>query len=584
MRSILASIATAVVLLHASLARAVTQPNGTTIPTPTLYCDSGNPGGLSAIFACQCTQSGVCNIGATCPGGSASCDPGTNGTCETTIWHSANDNSCIPSNQSGLDPVKDAAVTPETFHPTCALTFTLLSRGTAIFKNVFGWYNVTGSKPAPSDLHPMLGCNDTAGKAVTLDLSSEPAYKGGDIGFFLLTPESHASKGTCDSGDCCPSLSRLSSGVGYVYYSERKYNPDQAGANSFVHLLTYDSHISTQKFYFAWEDIFGGNDNEFTDLVTSVDGVECSGGGQSCDTGTPGACAMGISACSQGKLGCESAIKPSAEKCNGVDDDCNGKVDDGATCPDKGQICYQGKCVKSCAGGEFPCAGGTTCDDKSGLCVDPKCVGVTCTGDTVCHAGKCAAVCDGVVCPHGQTCVGNACVDLCAGVACSAGEVCRDGVCLPGCGSCSGVTCASPLSCDKSTHDCVDPSCPGGCAAGTYCKNGSCVDDCNGAVCPDGQTCQNGTCGASGSGGSGGGLSLDGGNTTDGGGGTSGGIGYSPPSSGSGGGCGCLVAGDPRNDDGGLVLFAFGALLIGFRRRRAASCQDAARRTSGNLE
>jgi len=565
MRNALASIAAAIVLCHASFARAVTQPNGTTIPTPTLYCDSGQPGGLSAVFACACTQNGVCNIGASCPGGSSQCDPGKNGTCEATIWHSVNDNSCIPSNQSGLDPVTDAATTPETFHPTCALTFTLLSRGTAIFKNVFGWYNVTGSKPLPSDLHPMLGCSDTTGKSVVLDLSSEPAYKGGNVGFFLLTPESHASKGTCDSGDCCPSLSRLQSGTGYVYYSEKKYNPDQA-ASAFVHLLIYDSHLSTQKFYFAWEDMFGGNDNEFTDLVTSVEGVECSGGGESCDTGQPGACAMGITSCSAGKLDCQSAIKPRTETCNGVDDDCNGKVDDGATCPDSGHICYQGTCVKSCAGGEFPCAGGATCDDKSGLCVDPKCVGVSCTGDTVCRAGKCAAACDGVVCPHGQTCVGNACVDLCKGATCAAGEVCRDGVCLPGCGSCSGVTCKSPLTCDSTTHDCVDPSCPAGCPTGQFCKSGSCVDNCDGAVCPDGQTCHNGQC-ASGAANPDGGLPApDGGLGGNGSGGSSAANPENLPTTQPA--CSCIVAGGTQSGESGLAFLAFGALLLGFARRR----------------
>ena len=30
---------------------------------------------------------------------------------------------------------------PETFHPTCALTYEVLSRGTASFQNAFGWYN-----------------------------------------------------------------------------------------------------------------------------------------------------------------------------------------------------------------------------------------------------------------------------------------------------------------------------------------------------------------------------------------------------------------------------------------------------------
>jgi hypothetical protein len=35
------------------------------------------------------------------------------------MWHSWNDDSCIPSNVSGLDPYAEAATVPETFHPTC---------------------------------------------------------------------------------------------------------------------------------------------------------------------------------------------------------------------------------------------------------------------------------------------------------------------------------------------------------------------------------------------------------------------------------------------------------------------------------
>lgn len=577
MRSLLASIAVAFVVLHASLARALSQPNGTTVPSPDLYCNSGQPGGLLAIFACQCTQSGVCNIGASCPGGSTQCDLGQNGTCESTIWHSPNDNTCIPSNHSGLDPVAEAAVKPETFHPTCALTFKLLSRGTAIFQDIFGWYNVTGSAPALSDLHPMLNCGDTIGKSVVLNLQNEPAYTGGDIGFFLATPESHTAKGTCDGGNCCASIARLQSGVGYVYYSQREYNPDAAGANSYIHLLTYKSHIAAHRFYFAWEDIFGGSNDDFTDLVTSVDGVECSGAGQPCKTGQPGACSEGITACSGGTVTCEPAVKPQPERCNGVDDDCNGKVDDGATCPNPGQVCYQGQCVNNCSGVEFPCAAGLSCDHTSGLCVKPSCVGVTCAGGKVCRAGQCVAPCQGVVCPHGQTCVGDACVNLCAGVKCASGQVCRDGVCLPGCGACSGVVCAPPLTCDATSHDCIDPSCPGGCAAGTYCKSGSCVSDCSGAICPSGQTCQNGQCVANGAGG-GGGVFFDAGVAGSSGQGASagsGGTSSSAPLPYSNSGCGCAVPGRTGDADwpnGALGLLAlagvFAANEVRRRRRR----------------
>ncbi|HQP36030.1 MAG TPA: hypothetical protein PLI95_12660, partial [Polyangiaceae bacterium] len=91
------------VTLFSIPAAAVTQP-GDTKPIPyDMGCASGKPAGLLATFACVCDQPGVCNIGDPCSGGSTSCDDGQNGTCESTIWHEYNDNTCIPSNHSGLD-------------------------------------------------------------------------------------------------------------------------------------------------------------------------------------------------------------------------------------------------------------------------------------------------------------------------------------------------------------------------------------------------------------------------------------------------------------------------------------------------
>ena len=84
-------------------------------------------------------------------GGSTACANGENGTCETTLWHSPNDNSCIPSNESGLNPATQAMITPETFHPTCGQTFTVISRGTAEFQDVFGWYNAIDERLASAD-------------------------------------------------------------------------------------------------------------------------------------------------------------------------------------------------------------------------------------------------------------------------------------------------------------------------------------------------------------------------------------------------------------------------------------------------
>lgn len=552
-------------------AAALTQPNGAAIPSQ-MGCSGGEPTGLLPVFACACTQPGVCNIGATCPA-NTTCDDGQHGTCESTMWHSPNDNTCIPSNHSGLDPWTDGAVTPETFHPTCALTYQVLSRGTARFQNAFGWYNAGTAAPDPSDLHVMLDCNAAPGSSVVLDLTKEPAWKGGDVGFFLVTPESHSAPGTCAGGNCCATVAGFQAGNGYVYYSQREFNPDGQGTNPFIHLLEFTSLISAQKYYFGWEDTYQTTSADFTDLVTAVSGVECSGAGVQCSTGKLGVCALGVTECGgNAQVTCQPLEQPSPETCNGVDDDCNGQVDEGATCPEATDVCDNGKCVPHCGPIEYPCFAGTACDPKSGLCIDPSCVGVACPAGQICQQGTCGTPCSGVVCPYGQTCVGNACVDLCSSVSCPVGQTCAEGVCIPSCAQCGGLTCASPLACDGKTGACTDPSCPSGCPSGKHCASGACVDDCSGVTCPVGQTCQAGQCATPK-------PSTDGGLTWSGDASTSGSVGpqSGPPSNdspdagngwtaSSSSGCGCSAVG---GDTAALPLGAFGLLGLALRRRRA---------------
>ncbi len=579
----LAPLFVSVVSLVAPPAFALTQPNGALIPSA-MGCAGNAPTGLLSAMACACTQPGVCNVGAACPGGTTACDNGQHGTCEATLWHSPNDNSCIPSNHSGLDPSTQASITPETFHPTCGQTFTVISRGTAAFQNIFGWYNATtnGQAPAPSDLHVMLQCGDAAGKAATLNLQTEPSYKGGDVGFFLITPEDHAKKGACAASDCCPNVARFQAGEGYVFYSQRALNPDTSTTAPYIHLLIMPGTIAPARFYFAWEDTFDTTSADFTDLVTAVDGVECSGAGEACKTGQKGACAQGLTVCSQGTtLSCKPLAQPTPETCDGLDDDCDGVVDNGATCPNAGDVCVNGTCVGHCGNLENPCLNGRSCNETTGECVDPKCVGVTCGVDQVCHDGQCDTACDGVVCPHGQTCLNDACIDLCAGVTCASGDACRDGVCFAGCAACGGITCDAPLSCDSASGACVDPSCATPCPSGKYCSSGTCVDGCTGVTCPSGAACVNGQC--AGSPGTGSGLG-DGGLTSP-------GSGFVPPgstASGADGGangdidafganephaaCGCSTPGSDTDRAEYTGAF-FAALAVGgvlSRRRRRA--------------
>jgi len=89
-----------------------------------------------------------------------------------------------------IDPLTDAAVTPQTFRPQCNLTFTALRRLTD-YRNSFGWYNVTGEVPALEQLYEFIHCDDPPetwqqGEQTirVLDIRDDARYLGGEIGFF----------------------------------------------------------------------------------------------------------------------------------------------------------------------------------------------------------------------------------------------------------------------------------------------------------------------------------------------------------------------------------------------------------------
>ena len=485
---------------------------------------------------------------------------------------------CLNAEEGGntINALSAAATTPETFNPSCGLTFRVLARG-AGYNNTFGWYNVTGAKPADSDLHGFLLCSDAPGTTKALNLKNDPAYKGGQIGFFMATPQ--GVSGNCPQFN--PGGGSVPGTVGHVYYSEKSYNPDNTGPNSFIHLILYDSVTHPNSFYFAWEDTLNGGDNDFDDLLTRVEGITCSGGGAACDTGLLGKCKDGTMQCKNGSLVCEQNQPSTAESCNARDDDCNGAVDDGDLCPPD-TVCDRGTCVPKCGTGEFACPAHLKCN-VGGLCVDPACEGVSCNPGEVCVAGKCSAPCDGVVCPAGQVCREGSCVDPCVGLSCDSGYVCVQGVCTLDC-DCKG--CSSGQTCDPTSKKCVDNGCsPNPCGAGQVCALGACVDACAGAKCPTNMTCQAGDCVPdldAGAGGGSGGLNFDGaigvgGNGASGGssdagasGGGGGAFGSGAPKDTDAGGCGCRTS---REDSGHNGLLLLGLVALGALRRRSATPQ-----------
>ncbi len=461
-----------------------------------------------------------------------------------------------------ISALNDAAILPETFIPSCGLTFTVLQRN-AGYQNSFGWYNVTGQKPLDSELHEFLSCTDAVGTVKVLDIKNDPAYAGGEIAFY-------------EGVNNCASPNNYL----YVFYSQKAYNPDSNQANPFVHLLIYNSTVTKNAFYFGWEDLLSGGDNDFDDLTTYVTGITCAGGGGACDTGNPGICADGTMQCQSGVLTCVQSNQPVNESCDGLDNDCNGVTDEGDLCP-ANEVCDKGKCVPKCGSGEFVCASDEVCTPQ-GVCVEQSCASVTCPTGQVCQMGVCVGPCDNVVCPYGQVCRVGACVDPCTSISCDSGQVCVAGVCSD---MCQCVGCAAGQTC-QADGKCLPDGCVGKtCNAGEYCDAaGNCVDACMGAVCPSGQVCMSGQCvpGPMGQGGAGGGNGSSSGifvgsggstSTSSGSGGTTGaggsGMGGANGDSGDTGGCGCRTAGSEQAGMASLLAIAGGIGALARRRKSA---------------
>jgi MYXO-CTERM domain-containing protein len=508
--------------------------------------------------------------------------PGT--TCVSNATICINGNEVVEGGAGDIDAIATATISQETFSPLCELTFKVVARG-AGYQNTFGWYAVqrdaAGKALAPmlSDLHVFLGCPDAIGTEKTLSIPKGTT----EIGFFLANDES-----TCVTTTPDPLGPVLTKQPSNLFFSQRDFNSDASGM---IHLLVWQSHANPNGFYFGWEDLSGGGDNDFEDLMTYVTGIQCAGGGDPCQIdGEQGVCADGVTQCRDGELTCVANQTKSDEVCNGLDDDCSGEVDDADDLCPKDEICVRGRCEPKCGTGEFRCGADETCVE--GVCIEADCAKKKCDAGSVCRGGKCVAPCDGVACPYGQACRSGVCVDVCVGVECDPGFVCEarastDTDAVVGvCTSCDCRGCDDGQSCVD--HLCVTDSCANQtCDAGAHCVDGDCIDNCKDATCPAGQICDAGACikdptsgggGASGNGeggngatGNDGGIVIDPGN--DGGSDAAGGV--SPGSDDGLGndkvaieakGCSCSTPGGNASALGTLGLVG---LLLGAARRRA---------------
>ncbi len=84
--------------------------------------------------------------------------------------------------------------------------------------------------------------------------------------------------------------------------------------------------------------------------------------GEICDTGEPGVCNRGRTACTAGEVLCTGTVMPGEETCNGEDDDCDGDIDEGDVDGQLAEPCYGGpegsEGVGACVGGLSRCVDG----------------------------------------------------------------------------------------------------------------------------------------------------------------------------------------------------------------------------------
>jgi Notch 1 len=448
-----------------------------------------------------------------------------------------------------IDAVKDATENPQIFRPRLSSPVVFLDiRETAGFENSFGWYNigddVLTAAGRTANLHPVMGCgvqmvsgagdatrhggnpafyvqNAEESSTVSVDFAAEATagrYKGGFIGFYLITPEDPANPGSRlpNRAINCGDFKQDSGGrslFGFIYFTQKDLNND----GDFVHHLVYRSSVA-DRFFFGFEDLFRGGDNDFEDMAMRIDGLTppcvpstevCDGLDNDCDglvdaadgdvTGTGeacvcdddelacdngprfGQCRTGVTACTAGTITCHGTGTPSGEVCDGLDNNCNNVIDDnpsgtGGTC--------DGQDSDQCNEGQIVCQDGAlACSDTSGpnleTCnnVDDNCNGQIDEGDPG-GGGQCGSSL-GVCTPGTLHCSGGTLV-------CQGGNAGGPEVCNGLDDNCNGVPDDSP----GDTGQTCGASDTGECSLGqTICIGGSL--QCAGEVGPGTERCNN---------------------------------------------------------------------------------------------
>lgn len=463
-----------------------------------------------------------------------------------------------------VDAISEAEVLPETFRPVLdagsgryRVTFTDIGEG-AGFRNSFGWFWADEDVTDPANLNTIFGCRTygtcdcpcATTRTITIDFDLEPGFAvGRPIGFWLRTPErldGSRENGTFPSGcpfdvGCDPTGTNINDSCGgrldtnnRIYFTSSALNDD----GDYVHFLVYESANLTDTFYFGFEDLFRGGDNDFEDMLVRATGLvplcvlmpeTCDGTDQDCDgaidegltQACSTACEAGIRTCTAGSFGACSARVPDPTEtmCDNLDDDCDGSIDEGLTracsnmCGSGTEVCTAGSfadcsaptpTIETCDGTDEDCDGMTD-ESLTRACVSTCGSGIeTCSGGTF---GGCTAPTPGT-----ETCDNTD--EDCDGLTdegpitmpCS--TACGSGISTCIAGAFVGCTAPTPTieTCDGTDEDCdgmidegIMRACSTACGPGTEtCEDGAFVgcdaptpevevcnnldDDCNGII------------------------------------------------------------------------------------------------------
>ncbi len=356
----------------------------------------------------------------------------------TVVPETARMQACLDNNEGVgvMSAIFDADIAPEVYLPPPGVTihFVDMAEG-AGYRNSFGWYNAGDDVSNPANLHTVFGCRSGANcdcpcpstwwRHAYTDISADSDYSGGFIGFWLRTPE---LLGGGSDGDNCGSATDTGN---RIYFTEKILNDD----GDYVHFLAYTSATHTDAFYFGFEDLFRGGDNDFEDMLIYVEGLvpdciprveACNNSDDDCDTVVDDGltrtcstiCGSGNETCTAGLWGACDAPIPTGEVCDGLDNDCDGETDEGLT----------RSCSTICGSGTEYCIGGVYggCDARTPT--GELCNGIDDDCDTVADEGNPGggATCgtDVGVCTFGvETCLGGAIV--CAGGVSPTAEICN---------------------------------------------------------------------------------------------------------------------------------------------------------------